>query len=232
MSFISSTFHFLLMVHFIHVIYYDLVHLERDETHKKIAKIGLGNLKFLTFWDLLLQCGYFTLAFVNDVYGSNVRASKSQSALQKWRDFIFTTIGFSVATFVSVAFWGLYAVDRKLIFPVSMDKWFPNWLNHGMHSVPIIGVFIEAWLVHHKFPKRLTGVVTVACFTMIYLFWICFIAYFWDGFWVYPVLRDLSMVGRAIFIAGCSLALSVFYFLGEFVHNLAWGSPKVRNKAQ
>ncbi|CAL4086854.1 unnamed protein product [Meganyctiphanes norvegica] len=232
MSFISSTFHFVLMVHFIYVICYELFVLELAENHKKIANIGLGQLKYITFWDLLIQCVYYIIAFSYDVYSSDVGTRKRKSALLKWRDFLFTTVSFSAATFVCVAFWGLYAVDRKLIFPVDMDSWFPGWLCHGEHSIPIIGVFIELWLVKHKLPKRLTGAVTVAMFAVTYLLWVCFIAYYWDGFWVYPVLRDLSIVGRAIFIAGCALSISLFYFLGEFLHNQAWGKQKTRNKAQ
>ena len=37
--------------------------------------------------------------------------------------------------FVVVTFWGLYAVDRELVFPKHLDKIVPMWLNHVMVGV-------------------------------------------------------------------------------------------------
>ena len=32
--------------------------------------------------------------------------------------------------FVAATFWGIYLMDRELIFPRALDKIFPSWLNH------------------------------------------------------------------------------------------------------
>ena len=36
--------------------------------------------------------------------------------------------------FVSATFWGIYMIDRNLIFPVAMDAIIPPWLNHLLVS--------------------------------------------------------------------------------------------------
>jgi hypothetical protein len=34
--------------------------------------------------------------------------------------------------FVVLTFWGIYAVDRELVYPKALDKLIPPWLNHIM----------------------------------------------------------------------------------------------------
>ena len=31
-----------------------------------------------------------------------------------------------------MTFWGIYAVDRELVYPKALDKLIPPWLNHIM----------------------------------------------------------------------------------------------------
>jgi len=38
---------------------------------------------------------------------------------------------------VVFTFWGIYAVDRALIFPKRMDAIIPPWLNHAFVSIAI-----------------------------------------------------------------------------------------------
>lgn len=34
--------------------------------------------------------------------------------------------------FVVLTFWGIYAIDRELVYPKALDKVIPSWLNHIM----------------------------------------------------------------------------------------------------
>lgn len=196
------------------------------ENMRKIRNIGGGALKYLTYWDMVLQFVFFSLAFINDIYGTDTIIKRRQSSLQKLRDFLFSTIVFAAGTFVSISFWSLYAVDRKLIFPVEYDSWFPNWLNHGIHTGPIVGVLIEMFTICHTIPSRNTGFCTVIAFAAVYLSWVCFIAYYWDGFWVYPILAYLTMIGRAAFLTGMAILLAMIFFVGECLHAKCWGAKQ------
>ena len=105
----------------------------------------------------MLQFAYFIIAFANDIFGTQARNKENSSRIQSVRDFLFSTIAFPVGSFVTIAFWGIYLVDRNLIFPPALDKWFPPITNHMMHTTPLVGQAMEILLSYHIQPKRITG---------------------------------------------------------------------------
>ncbi|KAK4310711.1 hypothetical protein Pmani_017740 [Petrolisthes manimaculis] len=216
-------------VHYGYGIKVYLYDLDPPEDIKKLRTIGLGQFKYLTFWDMLLQFSYFTLAFVNDIVGSNTLMIKKQSTVQKIRDFFFSTVALAIGTFVTISFWGLYNVDRRLIFPETFDSWFPLWLNHNIHTTPGLGVLAELYLVPHSFPRRKTGLSVVAIFCLLYLSWVCLIAY-QSGHWVYPVLAHLSVPGRVLFISSMSTLISLMYLVGEALNSRMWGGRRQKTQ--
>ncbi|XP_017493955.1 PREDICTED: androgen-dependent TFPI-regulating protein-like, partial [Rhagoletis zephyria] len=86
----------------------------------------IGKLKFLTYWDLLLQFSFFTLLLLSQ----SLLKIKSKS-LTKAIDVIFYSLALPVSLIVAVTFWGLYAIDREIIFPKAIEKYYPVWLNHA-----------------------------------------------------------------------------------------------------
>lgn len=54
-------------------------------------------------------------------------------------------------------------------------------------------------------------------------FRISFIAYK-TGYWVYPILEKLPMVGRAAFICGMAILAFIFYLMGEKLNTTLWGT--------
>ncbi|XP_045615514.1 androgen-induced gene 1 protein [Procambarus clarkii] len=222
MFMVRSLFHLLLSIHYGYGMHVYLYGLNPPQDFIKLRKIGGGPFKYLTFWDMLLQFTYFTIAFLNDIVGSNTTSAKNRVTLQKVRDFLFSTVVFSVGSFVSISFWGLYNIDRNLIFPPVFDSWFPCWLNHNVHTTPLVGVLLELYFVPHIFPKRRAGLGVVAFFSLMYLTWVCVIAY-QTQHWVYPILADLPVIGRGIFISLMSVMISLFYILGEVLNKNIWG---------
>ncbi|XP_042874494.1 androgen-dependent TFPI-regulating protein-like [Penaeus japonicus] len=217
-------FHLLMVLHYGYSIKFYLLDLKPPEFMKKVNDIFGGPFKFLTFWDMLVQFFYFVVAFANDLFGSSVSERRKQSSLQKVRDFSFSTVVFFLGSMVSIVFWLLFNLDRNLIFPELFDSWFPSWLNHAIHTMPVIGVLIELVLLPHSFPSRFVGFSMVAGVCFLYLIWVSYIAYL-TGFWVYPILESLPMAGRAIFIGACSLLCSFMYVVGEWLNNKYWGAP-------
>ena len=222
---LQTVFHVLMFVHYTFMIYYEQYQLDPPEEIRKLEAIGFGSLKYITFWDLLVQWIYFTVALLTDFLQLNISVRgqcPQRSQLHEWRDFIFTTIGFSTASFVCTAFWGLYALDRELIQPAEeFDSWFPTWFNQGIHTVPICGVLVEMRIICHKFPSRTTGFLTVAGFASAYLLWTLIIGFYWD-FWVYAILKYLPMEVKAGFICAMSVVFALFYFIGEHLHHKLW----------
>lgn len=223
--------HAVLFIFFLYGLYYDEYHNippAGSKTEQFRNNFG-GRFKYLTHLDMLLQCGFFVLCVLNDFFGSNTMTLSRQSSLQKLRDWLFTSLVFPMGVFVSFIFWALYAFDRELIFPASLDEWFPSWLNHIMHTLPVIGTILEMYMVYHFYLKGWKLYVPILVAYFLYLSWICYIAYA-GGIWVYPVFEVLDFTGRTLFLAALLLPNLLFVFLGQKLHHRVWGSPKEQTK--
>merc|ERR1712020_408217 len=87
-----------------------------------------GQWKYLTFWNMWIQLIYFSISFLNNIFGSHSLDKSSASGLQKIRDYLFATLAFPIGQFVGIVFWTLFIIDREVIFPVAPDKYFPNYI--------------------------------------------------------------------------------------------------------
>ena len=192
-----------------------------------------GRWKFLTNWNLHLQLAYFTVGICNELFGSQKTPSNihQSSKLQKLRDFLFSTLAFPVAMFVTISFWSLYSIDRNLIFPTQLDKFYPLWANHMLHTTCLISQMIEMNTSYHIYPSRTKGCLTIIGFSLIYLGWILFIAHN-ANIWVYPVLEKLPAMGRILFLGGCSVASALLFLGGEFVNRKLWALGEKQTKGK
>ena len=68
-------------------------------------------------------------------------------------------------------FWGLWAVNRELVFPVALDAFFPSWLNHILHSSIAVFTLIEMILVPKMYPSRGSALTGLAVLMLGYLVW-------------------------------------------------------------
>jgi hypothetical protein len=70
-----------------------------------------------------------------------------------------------------LTFWGLYAVNRELVFPRILDDYFPGWLNHVMHTHIVGFAALEMAITCRKYPKRSQGLAGLLGFMLVYLSW-------------------------------------------------------------
>uniref|UniRef100_A0A8C6VB12 Androgen-induced gene 1 protein-like n=1 Tax=Naja naja TaxID=35670 RepID=A0A8C6VB12_NAJNA len=146
---------------------------------------------------------------------------KVSSIVLPIRDFIFSAYVFPVGLFVAVAFWGLYAIDRELVYPKELDNINPDWLNHTMHTTILPLLFIELVICSHKYPPRWKGILGLGIFSAVYLSWIIWIHHV-AGIWAYPVLGVLGLLGKAVFLSVAFGIMFIFYFLGEHLTKWLW----------
>merc|ERR1711994_146912 len=66
-----------------------------------------GVWKYLTFLNMLLQFIFFTIALLSNFV----------KQLRPARDLIFASAAFPIGMLIGILFWGIWAVDRDLIFP-------------------------------------------------------------------------------------------------------------------
>ncbi|XP_033727752.1 androgen-induced gene 1 protein-like [Pecten maximus] len=217
-------YHLPVYLYYLYVVTYDFVNIEHGS-----SGYG-GKFKFLTVWNEVFQLLYFGIATLNDFCGSDVRPSHlnskdvqgRKSILQKLRDMLLASVIFPAGMFVVCTFWGIYAVDRELIFPKKLDGLIPVWLNHALHTFILPLLLVELAIVYHQFPRKRTGLSVLFTFALAYLIWILWIAYVSD-FWVYPVLKVMHAHHRVVFIGTLLVFFSVLYLIGDFLNQILWG---------
>lgn len=181
-----------------------------------------GQWKYLTFWNLWIQLIYFSISLLNSLFGSNAKEKAKASRLQRLRDYFFSTLAFPIGLFVGIIFWSLWHIDRELVFPKAFDKFFPNYINHMMHTTVLPAQLLELILLYHIYPSKLKGMLTTILFCMTYLSWTLVVAHY-GGIWVYPIFAVLDPVPRAAFMIFCSMMGAMLFLGGALFNSVIWG---------
>ncbi|KAB0793341.1 hypothetical protein PPYR_12961 [Photinus pyralis] len=188
-----------------------------------------GPLRFLTMWNMLLQTAFIAICLLNSFIGSNEINPKSKPPIRKLRDTIMAGIAFPMALFVSLMFWGIYAIDRELIFPRALESQHSSWLNHAVHTSPMVFVIVQMYASYHAYPSRKTGVTMTAVFLGTYIGWL-HVVRARTGVWVYPFLEMLGFPQRLLFFT-FSMGLGILLnLLGEQLNNGIWRSAVKKRK--
>ena len=212
--FAMSVFYVLLLYHGTKVMREGLHILDPDGI---IPKYG-GRFKFLTHINQWIQLGFFTLQFLTDI----LPKSSFKKRLQNVCDVIFTSLALPMALFVALTFWGIYAVDRKLVYPERFDLFVPSFLNHFWHTTIALWVFLEILLCFHRFPTTDIAVSVNVGFSACYLSWVAWV-FMQTDFWVYPIMKVLPLPYLVLFFAACTLFSLGVYYIGKAIAHLRWG---------
>ena len=79
------------IANFGYAIYWDLYILEISSQNS----FG-GQWKYLTFINMWIQLIYFSISFLNNIFGTHATTKESASSLQNIRDFLFATLAFPI----------------------------------------------------------------------------------------------------------------------------------------
>ncbi|KAL1262596.1 hypothetical protein QQF64_005335 [Cirrhinus molitorella] len=179
-----------------------------------------GPWKYLTFLNLFLQLVFFGLASANDL--QSVGKGSKMSLFCLYKDLLFSVLAFPVGMFVVLLFWLIFAYDRQLVYPASMDSLFPSWMNHAMHTVVLPVLLGEILVEPHIYPKTKYGLAALGTVSLAYFGWVVWV-YLTVGIWVYPVLGLFSNSGLAVFFFNNMLVLALLYLLGQTLNRKVWG---------
>lgn len=200
-------------------------------------QLVLQQLDYILFYWLcffllqLLQTFFYFISALNDVIGSNeVTDSPNLPTIRKLKDTILTSLAYPLSMFVGLTFWGLYMIDRELIFPRSIDPYFPAWLNHVMHTNIMVFIIIEMLITYRRYPPRKSGLTILASFLVVYLVWM-HIVYMMTNVWVYPVMAVLNLPLRLCFFILLFALVTALYISGEYINDKIW-SPRIVSKKQ
>lgn len=217
-KYLVYVFHVVGAVQFSYSVFYDYFYVMVPKEVFPLMQAFGGKFKFLTFWDAILQSIYFIICVYIDFFVE----TGSRPFIVKLRDYVHPTLAFPVGMFVGVTFWGLYAVDRELVLPNLLDKYFPTWLNHIMHTNIMFFALLELVLTYRKYPSRTKGLTGLVLFQLTYMAWM-HIVYFKSGQWVYNVFNVLNIPQRIAFLSFSVGLGCVFYFIGEKLNSFIWG---------
>ncbi|XP_073826634.1 androgen-induced gene 1 protein-like isoform X4 [Musca autumnalis] len=213
--------HLTAAVQFGYAVSYDYTYVHFPQSANIMHNPFGGKFKYLTFLDAIIQTLYYTISLVNDFVGSNEVMPKKTPLIRKIKDYMMTTFAFPIALNVGITFWGLYAVDRELVFPRVLDAVFPSWLNHIMHTNIVVFIVLEMFISFRSYPSRFKGLAGLSAFMLAYLVWLHVIKHY-SGVWVYPVLEVLQLPQRIVFFIGSLVFTLGLYMFGEVVNNLVW----------
>ncbi|XP_036978538.1 androgen-dependent TFPI-regulating protein [Acanthopagrus latus] len=182
-----------------------------------------GPWKYLTFLNLLLQMTFFGLATVNDLQPGK----KSESTLNRCKDLLFSVFAFPVGMFVVLLFWTIFAYDRELVYPATIDTFFPPWMNHAMHTFVLPVLLGEVLVQPHTYPQTKHALAALGVVGLSYLFWIVWV-YLSVGIWVYPLLGHFSTNGLMGFFFFNMSVVTLLYVLGDKLNSHVWSKGRNR----
>ncbi|KAI5639623.1 FAR-17a/AIG1-like protein domain-containing protein [Phthorimaea operculella] len=214
-----------------YTLWYDQNHVKLPIEHAMKDRLsGLpfkGRYLFLTIWTLVLQTIYFTLALLNDLIGTNAKNPKKPGFIRTIKDTLFS-LAFPAALFVTIAFWGIFAYDSELILPARVREFFPDWVNHVMHTTITVFIILESLLSPITYPSRKVGIPLGLVFIIAYVSLLATI-FMRSGSLVYPVFDVMTVPMKVGFIASGALLGLFLYFFGELFNYLA--NPKTKESS-
>lgn len=68
-------------------------------------------------------------------------------------------------------FWGLYSINRELIFPKKVEEILPGWVNHSLHTSILVYAVLELLTSYHKPSSKKSQLLAVTAVFVSYATW-------------------------------------------------------------
>lgn len=118
-------------------------------------------------------------------------------------------------------FWGIYFIDREMVYPQELDKYIPSYLNHCWHTVPAIFIVLEAIIVFHRYPSKMLSAVFVFVISTTYIVWIVLV-FTKANIWPYPFFRIIPLPALPVFFTVNFIIALLLHFVGRLCCYLRW----------
>lgn len=181
-----------------------------------------GKWRFLTYNCLVMQFVAYSLCFTTHF----VRR------LRRPRDYFFTTFAFPIGMVVVFSFWSIWSIaGREYIFPVSLEPYYPPWLNHVTHTIIAPINMAELLLVKHNYSSDKKSLVPLTGYMATYISYILYIR-IQTGRFVYPFLNKMGPMSVGGYIVGAATSAVIVYKIGKLIHGFVHGINLPRGKGQ
>ena len=178
-----------------------------DDTH-----FG-GDWKYLTHWNTVIQILYYVILGV-----SVLMSLEHSETITRLHSTVFACLLFPLSCFVTSMFWTLYHIDEALVIHKEIEYQQSSWGNHMKHTFILLCTSLELYFISHQYPGNMFGSLISAAAAVLYLLWILII-HMVDGFWVYPILKDMSIPSRLLFFMSITALYCIFFIVGKFINS-------------
>lgn len=150
--------------------------------------------------------------------------------LRKSRDYFFTTFAFPVGMLVVTSFWCIwYIAGRDYILPLSLEAYYPNWLNHVTHTIIAPINLTELILVKHQYSSDKRSLIPLVGYISSYASFLLYIR-FKTGRFVYPFLNKMDSIPVGAFMIGMGVFCVIVYKSGKLLSNFVHGIKSIKDK--
>jgi hypothetical protein len=112
---------------------------------------------------------YFSLGVLN---AALVLFGFKKNFLARFLDFCYRTVTFPIGLLVGLCFWGIFFIDRELIFPKAFDGVIMPWHNHVMHTLPMFTSIIDNFFTEHFYENSfIKGFLPLLLLAIAYIIW-------------------------------------------------------------
>ncbi|CAH0559468.1 unnamed protein product [Brassicogethes aeneus] len=197
------------------------------EEVRALAKFGPF---FFTSWNFGLQIVFMSVAILDALAMLLNLPVTMQKFLGRTRSGMFNGLVVPATLLVSSIFWFLYNYERKLIYPDSVEKVLPSWLNHTLHTLIVLPVLIEFLLPkQYNFVKFSHAFKLLTTYLIVYEIGFYYI-YFTENIFLYPIFTRLNWTMRFVF-SMLVYGLGCFYTaLGILIQGWKKSSDNKRRK--
>lgn len=180
--------------------------------------------RYLTVWNLIIQCAYFSACTMEHVL--RVVVGDSQPVLKRWqklRETVFQALIFPMGLVVPSVFWVLFSYDRSMVYPDVVDRYLAPHVNHMMHTSVGVAAVLEMLLRPHHYNHRGRQLGILLFFCCSYL--VCYCYTYWSrGVWIYPLYYHMNWSQQLLMnVLVTFIVPSACYLLGEKMANVIWG---------
>lgn len=178
------------------------------------ARVRWGGVwRYLTVWALAVQCVYCCISAARVTLCGSCHSTAPHAL-----DAMFVGWAFPLSLIVSFMFWTLYLLDPALVLPAQFQPFYPSWLNHCVHTLPVLfNVTDMAVVRRRRLPPRCITFSLLTVFLAAYLVWTLYLGVVAEV-WVYPVFRVLQWPGRIALMGASSVLALAFCQLGYTLH--------------
>lgn len=206
-----------LYVHYIHV-----------DLNPQVKRGYGGEWRYLTYINLNVQFVIFTLCVLQDILMALSFNVSGINKIKNVKDLLYISVAYPLCLFVLSTFWIIYAIDRELILPVSMDSIVPYWTNNVFHTYIVITLALSL-TDQLEYPNKKKGLILSSLFIVSYIVWISFL-FTKTNSWPYPIMNVLSSVQLFIFISFCIIAFLLFYLIGDYLNDNTSAKGNLKKK--